>query len=203
MYAILEASTENLSLMTRHPQCNESDLVERSQKGDVTAFEELFHRHQSDAYHVAYGIMGNVEDAKDMTQEAFVRAYEGISKFKRQASFRTWISRITTNLCLDEIRKRKRRRTESIEEHPVLEMKPIQDSSALEKLLKDEQLEILQQVLGILPEKYRVLILLRDIQGHSYQEIADIVGCSLGRVKSRLHEARQELKRLCVKQQLL
>ena len=185
--------------MTSEIPVQESELVVRCQKGDLSAFEELFYRYQSDAYNIAYGLMGNVEDAKDMTQEAFVRAYEKIHQFQRRSSFRTWIAKITTNLCLDELRKRQRRRTESLEAHPDALRKPTHDPSALERLLQQERVEKLQQILHGLPEKYRVILVLRDIQGYSYEEIAQILGCSLGRVKSRLHEARQELKHRCLK----
>lgn len=203
MSTLVEAEARNLPLVSEHAPSQDLELVSRSQKGDTTAFEALFNTYQSDVYRTAYGMMGNVEDAKDMTQEAFVRAYKNIRKFKKQASFRTWITRITTNLCLDELRKRKRRGTESIEENPVAEYQMASSATALDGLIDEEQRALLQKMLDVLPEKYRTLIVLRDVQGLSYAEISDILGCSLGRVKSRLHEARQELRGLFVRRKLV
>ena len=199
MSTLLEAEVNALPSLSEQANgqavTEDLELVTRSQTGDTSAFEQLFRRYQSDVYQTAYAFMGNTDDAQDMTQEAVVRAYQSLRKFRQESSFRTWITRIVTNLCLDELRKRKRRRTESLDGNPVIQQKVVTQASALDSLIEAEKHEQLQSMLTLLPEKYKALIVLRDVQGYSYNEIADILGCSLGRVKSRLHEARQELKR--------
>lgn len=169
------------------------DLVKLCQDGDMVAFEQLFQRHQDRIYSVAIRMMNNPEDALDITQEIFLRAYQKIGKFKFTSAFSTWLYKLATNLCIDELRKRKR----STDTVPLEEAVSKADINTPEDnaILKDRESQIWKAI-NSLKDKERAIIVLRDIEGLSYKEISEVFGCSLGRVKSRIHEARQKLKNL-------
>ena len=169
----------------------DAELVRLCQDGDMTAFEQLFHRHQDRVYSVAFRMMGNTEDALDMTQEIFLRAYQKINKFKFTSAFSTWLYRLATNFCIDELRKRKR----SANTTPLEEAITQSDGRTPEDdaISNDREAQVWQAI-NSLKEKERAIIILRDIEGLSYKEISEVLGYSLGRVKSRIHEARQNLK---------
>lgn len=175
-------------------------LVERAKKGEVEAFEQLISQHQKTVYNIAYRLTGNHEDASDVAQEAFIRAYSSLADFRGDSSFATWLYRIVNNACLDELRKRKRQRLTYIDEAVTLddgEMgRQIADTAdgpeqALERV---EVQRAVQESINQLDDEYRVVLVMRDIQGHSYNEIADALGINLGTVKSRLNRARNALK---------
>ncbi len=178
----------------------EGELIMRSQKGDIEAFEELISLHQQQVFTMAYRFMGNYEDASDLAQEALLRAYKSIDKFRLDASFKTWIYRIVANVCCDEIRRRQRRAEVSLNEPIITEKGEIRreqgdNSRSPENIyLQKEQAEYLQQLISSLAPEYRITLVMRDIQGFSYQEIAEKLGCSLGTVKSRLSRARRVLR---------
>jgi len=179
---------------------SEKELVERVQRGDLSAFEELIRPYEKKVFNLAYRMCGSVEDAKDLAQEAIVRAFSGLSSFRGDASFSTWLYRIASNACLDELRRRKRQPADYLDE-PVITVdgeirRQVADPSQnpLEVVERSELQQIIQDSLTSLPEEYRVVVVLREIQGFSYQEIAEILNCSLGTVKSRLNRARKALK---------
>lgn len=186
---------------------SEGELVTRSQQGDLDAFEDLVARYERKVYTIAYRFMGNHEDASDLAQEAFLKAYQSINKFRGDSSFATWISRIVVNVCKDELRKNKRNLQISLDEQVWLE------EGTVEKQVKDtrptpeqiyEQNELkdyLQSLISGLTPEYRMVIVLRDIQGYSYEEIAQILDCSLGTVKSRLNRARKLLREKIISEQ--
>jgi RNA polymerase sigma-70 factor, ECF subfamily len=179
-------------------------LVERAKRGDVQAFEQLIGQYEKKVFNTAYRLTGNSEDAADVAQEAFLRAYSSLPEFRGDSSFATWLFRIVHNACLDELRKRKRQRVTSLDE-PISgedgEMDrqlAIADASdgpeqALERV---EVQRAVQESIGALDEEYRVVVVMRDIQGYSYNEIADALGINLGTVKSRLNRARNALKEM-------
>jgi len=175
----------------------DAELVRLCQNGDTAAFEQLFNRHQKRIYSIAHRMMSNEEDAMDLTQEIFLKAYQKIGKFNFKSAFSTWLYKLAMNLCIDELRKRK----------PVSAV-PITDSSLKEAVLQtnvntpedhamlnDRERQI-WEALNSLKDNERAIIILRDMEGFSYKEISGILKCSLGRVKSRLHEARQNLKEI-------
>ncbi len=175
-------------------------LVKKSQAGDVEAFELLIDSYDRRAYNIAYRVMGNEEDAKDMAQEAMLRVFRSIKDFKGQSSFSTWLYRIVTNVCLDELRRRKNVKyisidstiqTEDGEMHIELSSDMETPESAYERL---EQRELIKRAIQELNDEYRSVIVLRDIQGFSYEEISNILDCSLGTVKSRINRARTMLR---------
>ncbi|MFZ5595874.1 MAG: RNA polymerase sigma factor [Bacillota bacterium] len=184
-----------------HPE--DDLLVERSRNGDREAFDELVRRYQGKVYTVAYRFMGNHADAGDLAQEAFIRAYQALSSFRGECSFATWLYRIASNVCRDEIRKQGRRKKVSLDEimdrtggGPVLAAR---DPSPEESLEMVEMREMVQGYLGLLPDDHRLILVLRDIQGMSYEEIALSLKCNMGTVKSRLNRARQALKELVIR----
>jgi RNA polymerase sigma-70 factor (ECF subfamily) len=179
---------------------NEQFLLERSKAGDVAAFERLIETYQKKIFNLAYRIVGNYDDAGDLTQEALIRIFKSIANFKEQSSFSTWIYRITTNVCLDDIRKKKNRRVLSLDEEIHVEDGEIQRQIMSDDPLPDEVAEkeelrrIVTSAIEGLPEDQRIVITLRDIQGLSYDEIAEVLDCPAGTVKSRINRARQALK---------
>jgi len=182
-------------------------LVRRCKNGDMGAFEELVRRYETRAYNMAYRFMGNHVDAGDLAQEAFIRAYRSIKSFRGDASFSTWFYRIVSNVCCDEIRKRHRHKTVSLDEAMagtgVSLPRPKTEPSPEEWVEREETGEWIQKQLDSLTPEHRLIIVMRDIQGFSYEEMADYLGCSLGTVKSRLNRARQNLKqKILVRQEL-
>ena len=144
--------------------------------------------------------MGNPEDAKDLAQEALIKAYQSIQGFRGESSFGTWIGRITANKCLDELRKRKRLQISSLDDEVELEEGSVKKEIASEKMtpeesvLKEETVQYVQKKLEQMKEEYRIVLILRELEGYSYDEIANFLSCSLGTVKSRISRARNYLK---------
>jgi len=174
-------------------------LVKRSRSGDLDAFEELVKRYESKVYTIAFRFTGNHADAGDLAQDAFIRAYQALGSFRGDASFATWLYRIASNVCRDELRRKQRRKKVSLDEvlsqggggNPSLVSV---DMSPQECLEKTEMRELVQRELAGLPRDYRLILVMREIQGLSYEEIASALECNLGTVKSRLNRARQALK---------
>lgn len=183
-------------------ECDEATLIAKSQQGDVEAFGELVSIYEKQVYTVAYRFMGNPEDASDLTQEAFVRAFRAISRFRGEASFKTWIYHIVANVCRDELRKRKKQAVVSLDA-PIVTgdgyiAREQEDWSLAPERVYDsiELQETIQQLLNQLIPEYRQVLVLREIQGFTYEEIANILECSLGTVKSRINRARKALRDL-------
>lgn len=181
---------------------SEEQLLTRSLQGDNEAFEELVIKYQNKVYTLAYRYMGNEEDAYDMAQESLLKAYRSLSTFKGKSSFSTWIYRITTNVCLDELRRRKRR----IASLSLDERLATREGDEVEKEIVDpaptadavyeqrEYSQYIQTILNRLRPEHRAILILRDMMDFSYTEIADILQCSVGTVKSRLSRARLVFK---------
>lgn len=178
----------------------EVKLIEKSQQGDMKSFERLIRRYQDQAYRTAYGILGNAEDAKDATQEAFIKIYKSLSKFKLQSSFSTWMYRIIHNTCLDILRKRKRRRELPMETKNSSGTEgyeiPVEDAGEGPEALLDYAFlkEEVKRGISKLPEEYQGVVVLRDIEDLSYEEISEVLGISQGTVKSRLNRGRKQLR---------
>lgn len=179
---------------------DEKLLLEKAKDGDLDAFERLIEGYQRKVYNIAFRMMGSGDDASDLSQEVFIRVFKSIRHFKEESRFSTWLYRITTNVCLDELRKRKNRKVVYIDEELKLD-----DSDVRREIESDdpqpdavaERNELVRQVseaIDRLPENHRMMIMLRDIQGLSYEEIAKISESPEGTVKSRINRARQALK---------
>lgn len=182
-------------------------LVKRSRNGDLDAFEELVKRYEGKVYTVAYRFMGNHADASDLAQDAFIRAYQALPSFRGDASFATWLYRIVSNVCRDEIRKQQRHKKVSLDEvmlqpggNPSLmaaEMSPEESAET------NEIQYMVQKQLNSLSGDHRLILVMREIQGLSYEEIASSLDCTLGTVKSRLNRARQTLRQKMLEQREL
>ena len=172
----------------------EKDLVIRCQDGDKSAMEALIRQYQQWVYNISYGILGNPEDASDMAQEVFLWLWENIGQFQFRSRFSTWLYRIVTNRCINLKDQKKRRRTEPMEIDDSQPWTPIDTETPEKAVLRLEQREILQKALAQLKDDYRKILILREMQDLSYEELAEVIGCSVGRVKSKLHEARKMLR---------
>jgi len=175
----------------------DSELVKRAQRGNAPAFEELVKRYERKVYNIAYRMLSNEEEAKDALQDTFIRAYRFIKKFKGDSSFYTWLYRITTNVCLTRLKRRKGKEsvTVSLDE-------PIQNDDDTVRELSDEThgpeilfkrrqtQQAIQNAISELPSDYRSVIVLRDLQGLSNKEVSKALRLSIAAVKSRLHRGR-------------
>jgi len=171
------------------------ELVTRCQRNESRAFDVLVARHQDRIYGAITRFCGNTEDACDIVQRAFINAFRKIQEFKGDSAFSTWIYRIAFNQAIS-FRRENRRPSVSIystrDEEMVVE--PAVDGNPTDRMESEETRKKVQQALDLLEEEDRQIILLKDLQGHSYEEIADILGIPKGTVRSRLHRARLELK---------
>jgi RNA polymerase sigma-70 factor (ECF subfamily) len=165
-------------------------------------FDRLVRRHQKHAYNVAYRMTGNHADAEDLTQEAFVRAFRFFGAYKRDWPFDNWLYKIMSNLFVDTLRRRPKARSQSLDQ-------PIENASKSDEvyleiadyasnpevsIMRDELDETVQAALNSLPKEFRTAVVLADIEGLSYEEISDVMNCSLGTVRSRLHRGRKMLR---------
>ena len=173
-------------------------IVQQVLEGNTNAFEELVLEYEKKVYNVALRILGNSEDAADMTQEAFIKAFNSLSGFRGDSKFSVWLTRIVSNLCLDFLRSRSRRPTVSLsvedDEGDDVQL-DIADISQSPELLLERSLtrESVRRGLKALPEDYREILLLREIQGLSYDEIAEALNIEVGTVKSRIFRGRKKL----------
>ena len=182
----------------RFSEQQERDLVLRCRDGDRRAMETLMGHYQQWVYNIACGMLGNPEDASDVAQDVFLWMWENIGQFQFRSRFSTWLHRIVTNRCINEKDKLRRRKTEPMEIDDSQPWVPIDPASPESTVLRAEQREILQAALAKLKGDYRDILILREMQNLSYGELSDVLGCSAGRVKSRLHEARQALRKLII-----
>ncbi len=176
---------------------SEEVLVQKAKRGDIQAFDELIERYYQRIYRLAFQMLGNREDAADATQEIFVKAFEQIRHFRGASSFFTWLYRIAVNTCRDMIR---RNRTvafsqlsagdDQVEFDPAILTEPNPD----EILAERERTELVWKALERLTEDARQILVLCDMQGFSYAEVAEILNLPEGTVKSRLHRARRAFK---------
>lgn len=180
----------------------EKTLLNKAKQGNIIAFEKLIISHEKTVYNIAYRMFNNEEDAKDIAQEVFIKIYKNLNKFDGNCKISTWIHRITVNTCIDELRKRKGKETSSIDSLIDLDDGEVQkqytDNSfnPEQSLINKEDIEDLKNAINLLSENHKALIVLRDIQGLSYNEIAEITQISLGTIKSRISRARIQLKNI-------
>ena len=168
------------------------ELVIRFQRGDEAAFNELVACHRQEIFFLTLGLTGTREDAEDLAQDAFVRAYEGLLKFRSQSSFRTWMYRIALNLCLNEIRKRKIRQMLSLDSVGLTLAS--QERGPDELVESEERRQRLMAAIGRLPPKQKRVFILRYFAKLPHREIAEIMGRELGTVKANYFQAVQRLR---------
>ncbi|MGQ9676614.1 MAG: sigma-70 family RNA polymerase sigma factor [Chloroflexota bacterium] len=184
----------------------EAELIAASQKGEIGAFNQLVLAHEQVVYNLAYRMVSDPDAAADIAQDAFMSAFQAIRSF-RGGSFKSWLLRITVNACYDYHRRRKRRPTDSLDqmqEALCSDSVFIDHSDGPEDVaLQREMLEYIQQGLARLPEEQRLVVILSDVQGLSYEEIAEVTRSSLGTVKSRLSRGRAHLRDFLLRQREL
>ncbi len=173
-------------------QAREDELVRQAQRGDAEAFAALVALHQRFCYNLALQSLGDAREAEDVTQEAFLRAWQALPRFRRQARFRTWLYRIVSNLCYTHL-PRLRRDMEALDDDALGEMPTEQPEDPLSNLQVEERRAYLHAEIDRLPESQRVIVLLRYREELAYEEIADILDIPLGTVKIGLFRARQRL----------
>lgn len=186
---------------------DETTAIYKAQQGDLAAFNQLVMAYQGTAYSVSYRIMGNSETAADACQDAFLKAYKSIKQYEG-GSFKSWLLRIVTNTCYDHLRYKKRRPATSLDDmtdnpdehntHLVSESEAPED-----RVLRGELNDLIQLGINQLPEDQRVVLVLSDVQGMAYQEIAEIIDQPLGTVKSRLSRGRRRLRDYLLEQKEL
>jgi RNA polymerase sigma-70 factor (ECF subfamily) len=176
---------------------DDSELIAQSVRGDSAAFGELVRRYQDRLYNTVYRLLGNAEDAQDVVQDCFLSAYQSLPHFKGDSRFFTWLYRIAVNAAISLKRKRRTvlradiRGTHSSSVEPFDDSEASQPSLALERA---EDGERLQAALSQLTPEHRTVLVLKDIEGQKYEEIAEILQVPIGTVRSRLHRARLELR---------
>lgn len=182
---------------------DDSELISKSKLGDTDAFGQLVDRYQQKVYNIAFRMTNSHEDALDLAQESFLRVYRALASYKGESAFSTWVFRIASNVCLDEMRKKKRQprialSTDSLvageEGDYAIEIASGEASNPEQRLLQAEMRREITQALNTLSEEHRVVLVLRDIEGYSYEEIADMLGVNIGTIKSRLNRARLALR---------
>jgi len=176
----------------------DDELVARSMGGDAESFNQLILRWERPIYALAYRVIGREEDARDVCQETFLRAFRALPGFKRQAKFSSWIYRIALNLCRDWIRRQRRAPVMQMPEgvdpgELVADQGPVE---SIEDLVGRRQLsEVVEEAMALLPEEQRTAIILKEYHGMTFQEIADMQGCPLSTVKTRLYQGLTVLRR--------
>ena len=193
--------TEDIRSSMPEEKLSDHALIEATKSGDEAAFAEIMDRYRNPITNYLYRFLNDYEEAVDLAQETFVRVYFAIDRYHTQFAFSTYIYRIATNLAISEIRRRKRRRLLSLtglfqnEADEAVEFQPPDQKPLADTVMVDEERDqTIARAIAALPEKYRVPIILRDIEGRSYDEVADIMGLGLGTTKSRISRARALLK---------
>ncbi len=167
----------------------EKDLIKRAKKGEVSAFAELVEIFESDIFTYCLFILKNREDAEDLTQETFLKAFVNIQSLKKEEDFKFWLLRIARNSCFKKLRRMKLERSQTnFEQERVIKID--------EEVIKDEKKEKLTQAIDKLNKRDKEILILRDIEGYSYEEISKILKISLNLVKVRIHRARKNLKKI-------
>jgi RNA polymerase sigma-70 factor (ECF subfamily) len=194
-------------MATAYSQKSDRDLVLACQRREPQAFEELVKRHQRTVYALLYQLAPEWQDTADLAQDVFIRVWRSIGNLRNPGAFRSWLTQIVTNLFYDELRKRPRRvptvsMDEGIDDGDSEEgggaSRDIPDSSMLpdERILTDELAVVIRQAMANLPEQFRTAIVLRELEGLSYEEIAVLTKTEMGTVKSRIARARSKLQEI-------
>jgi RNA polymerase sigma-70 factor (ECF subfamily) len=184
---------------------DDRELVESARKGDREAFRTLFERYHRRAYALAFGVLRNPDDALDVVQDAFIKAHKYLDKFEGNSSFYTWLYRIVMNLAIDHLRKHRRARPVELDEAHLEEgsgadeLLPKMLGGNPSRALMDKEIRArIDQALGELSENHRAVLVMRELEGMSYEEMAQAMGCSKGTIMSRLFHARKNMQKRLV-----
>ncbi|MGB8646690.1 MAG: sigma-70 family RNA polymerase sigma factor [Anaerolineae bacterium] len=183
-------------------------MITAAQRGDVPSFNQLVRAYQSIVYHTAYRVLGDADAASDATQDAFISAYKNLKSF-RGGSFKAWLLRIVTNSCYDQLRARQRKPTASLDallidpDNPAPGLGETHEESPYDYAERQELAAMIQKGLQTMPWEQRVTLVLSDMDGFAYEEIAQITGTNVGTVKSRLSRGRAHLREFLLAQEEL
>ena len=179
------------------PEGDEAELIERAKKGDTRAFGTLVERYQRRVIGVAMAVVHNQEDALELAQETFVRAFQSVGKFESRSSFSTWLYRIAANIAIDFRRRERRHPTMRGEEaEDEIQRLPSNLGDSFKEAQRSEMSQRIRDALAELTPEHRAAILLREVEGLSYDEISEVMQCPRGTVMSRLHYARNHLREI-------
>jgi len=183
---------------------DEKTMVALAKAGDHRAFEEIVHLYEKKLYSIAYRFTGSEQDALDICQETFIRVYRFIGGFQETSGFSTWIYRICTNVCKDSVTRRQRRGETSLdlqdEEGEEFELPVSDDRYSPERVIEQQELRRdLQAGIDALSPNHREIVVLRDVEGLSYEKISEVLGLEIGTVKSRLNRGREQLRNFLLK----
>lgn len=174
---------------------DERELIARLQKRDEAAFEELIRQYEKKVYTLCFRMCGNSEDAEEAAQDAFLALWRGIDRFRQESSLSTWIYRLATNACIDTLRRRKKQSGSVSLDDEELFVDAVDTSPQPQETVEHREAQkLLQEGLSTLPEEYRKVLILREIEGLSYTEIAESASIELGTVKSRISKGRSLLR---------
>jgi RNA polymerase sigma-70 factor (ECF subfamily) len=184
------------------PSPSDAELIERCLRKDNAGWEIIVGRYKRKVFHIAYKFTGRHDNAEDLTQEIFLKVFKSLEKFNRDADFSTWLSSVARNFCIDHYRASKREKEVLVEDLVAFDLAPASALSSPHRQLEDrDRRSFLRRGLDALPEKLREAVILRDLQGLSYQEMADRLHLPEGTVKSRINRGREELSRLLLRAQ--
>ncbi|MBI2842472.1 MAG: sigma-70 family RNA polymerase sigma factor [Armatimonadetes bacterium] len=183
--------------------CSDESIIERIRSGDIDAFGVLVGKYQDRIYNTILNYVNSVEEATDLAQETFVKAYSGLHRFNGTSAFYTWLYRIAINTAIDHLRKRPAVRIDSLDDDRLRDagFEPAASllDNPLHALALKEQRQALRQAIGLLSDKLRTALILHDVEGLSQEEVAEILKCPIGTVKSRVSRARGELRNILSK----
>ena len=176
-------------------------LIERCLRREQSAWEEIVARYRRKVFHIAYKFTGKHDEAEDLSQEIFLKVFKSLDKFNRDADFSTWLSSVARNYCIDHYRAMRREKEVVVEDLVAMDLAPAASGNPHRALEDRDRRSFLRRGLELLPDKLKEAVILRDLQGLSYQEMADRLHLPEGTVKSRINRGREELARLLVRAQ--
>jgi RNA polymerase sigma-70 factor (ECF subfamily) len=176
-------------------------LIERCLARDDAAWEEIVARYRRRVFHIAWKFTGRHAEAEDLTQEIFLKVFKSLDRFHRDADFGTWLSSVARNYCIDRYRAGKREREVVVEDLLAFDLAPAASGNPYRELESRDRTSFVRRGLDQLPDKLREAVVLRDLVGLTYQEMADRLGLPEGTVKSRINRGREELARLLLRAQ--
>jgi RNA polymerase sigma-70 factor (ECF subfamily) len=184
----------NVKYMIRHDD-EDTQLIRRLRAGDQRAFDLLVEHYRQSVFNIMYHTLGRIGNADDLAQDIFIKVYNALPSYREQSTFSTWLYRITVNVCIDEVRRQKRRKSFGPDRLDGIQPDEPAGKGIPDQIEQQEMTELIHDAIAALPEPYRTVVILRDINELSYEEIAKILKCRIGTVKSRLFYARMTLRR--------
>jgi RNA polymerase sigma-70 factor (ECF subfamily) len=179
----------------------DAELIERCLRNDNAAWERIVARYRRKVFHIAYKFTGRHDDAEDLTQEILLKVFRSLEKFNQDADFSTWLGSVARNYCIDHYRASKREKEVMVEDLLAFDLAPAASGNPYRALEDRDRRSLLRRGLDLLPAKLREAVVLRDLIGLSYQEMAERLGLPEGTVKSRINRGREELARLLLRAQ--